>query len=135
MYICIYIYIQLYTIYIYIYTYVHIYIYRYISVYIYIYIFIVHIYSVYIHCISIVYIIYRHIIIPDSLGPRHQASGRRSGPGRGVPGIAQHDVELLLDLRRGGSAEEGLGGGEMAMNRLGGSLYPVGWVENLWKWW
>mmetsp|Transcript_84576 Transcript_84576/g.134027 ORF Transcript_84576/g.134027 Transcript_84576/m.134027 type:complete len:454 (-) Transcript_84576:269-1630(-) len=36
-----------------------------------------------------------------------QASGRRSGPGRGVPGIAQHDVELLLDLRRGGSAEEG----------------------------
>ena len=41
--------------------------------------------------------------------PRLQASGRGAGPGGGVPGIAQHDVELLLDLRRAGAAEEGLG--------------------------
>ena len=43
--------------------------------------------------------------------PRLQASGRGTGPGGGVPGIAQHDVELLLDLRRSGSAEESLGDG------------------------
>jgi len=56
---------------------------------------------------------WRYGMLSSSSGfrPRLQASGRGTGPGGGVPGIAQHDVELLLDLRRSGSAEESLGDG------------------------